>query len=204
MVDSELKLREARVKAGLSQEELAQLMDVSRQTISKWENGVVRPSAKNLARLSQALGVSMDALLGLQPLQPPERPEEPPAEQPISRRGRGRLVLLAALALAAGVLLGALLFGRLLPDLIPASQSGSEVVASSGKRPEDTPDTEKERPRVFQKWELEHGEIDPSTIIYGKLLPPLPEGEYEAPETQEEQFPPQSLLGAERHSIPPS
>lgn len=170
MVNSELQIRDAREKAGITQEELAEQMEVSRQTISRWETGATRPSADKLTRLSQVLGVSADALLGVEPIPaaeaPEEEPSEPPVEEPVSRRSRGLLVPLAALILAAGILLGALLFGRWGPDAVPTSNAGSEVVTSSGEQSED----------IIPESELEVKEIDPSMpVIYGKVLPPLPD-----------------------------
>ena len=38
-MDIGAKLKAARTKAGLTQEQAAQVLDVSRQTISNWENG---------------------------------------------------------------------------------------------------------------------------------------------------------------------
>ena len=52
-----------RKRQGLSQEALAERLGVSRQAVSRWETGTARPDAENLARLSQALGVTADALL---------------------------------------------------------------------------------------------------------------------------------------------
>ncbi len=52
-----------RKKQGLSQMELAEALEVSRQTVSKWETGAALPSAENLLALSKLYGVSVDALL---------------------------------------------------------------------------------------------------------------------------------------------
>lgn len=52
-----------RKRQGLSQVELAEALDVSRQTISKWETGAALPSAENLLALSRLYGVPVDALL---------------------------------------------------------------------------------------------------------------------------------------------
>ena len=53
-----------RKEKGMSQEELAALCDVSRQAISKWENGTANPDMENLKTLSRSLQVSIDELLG--------------------------------------------------------------------------------------------------------------------------------------------
>ena len=55
---------ELRNKAGLSQEELAQMIFVSRQAVSRWETGETMPSIDALRALSQVFNVSVDELLG--------------------------------------------------------------------------------------------------------------------------------------------
>ena len=57
------KIIEQRKKNGWSQEELAEKMDVSRQSISKWEGAQSVPDMGRLVRLSQLFGVSTDYLL---------------------------------------------------------------------------------------------------------------------------------------------
>ena len=57
------KIVEQRKKNGWSQEELAEKMDVSRQSISKWESAQSVPDMGRLIRLSQLFGVSTDYLL---------------------------------------------------------------------------------------------------------------------------------------------
>lgn len=53
-----------RKKAGLSQEELAGRVGVSRQAVSKWELNTALPDTDKLVPLARALGVSVDELLG--------------------------------------------------------------------------------------------------------------------------------------------
>lgn len=57
------KLKDARVKAGLSQEALAQQIGVSRQTISNWENSRSYPDIGSLIKLSQLYSLSLDEML---------------------------------------------------------------------------------------------------------------------------------------------
>lgn len=57
------KLIKLRKKAGLSQEELADKMDVSRQSVSKWESAQCAPELSKLIQLSNFYGVSLDYLL---------------------------------------------------------------------------------------------------------------------------------------------
>ncbi len=51
-----------RKKAGYSQEKLAELMEVSRQAVTKWESGKANPDTENLIRLAEIFGVSLDEL----------------------------------------------------------------------------------------------------------------------------------------------
>lgn len=66
---------------GWSQEDLAALLDVSRQTVSRWESDRAMPDANRILRLSHLLGVSADRLLddalGLDGLPTPVPPPEP-------------------------------------------------------------------------------------------------------------------------------
>ena len=57
-------LRKLRREKGISQRELAQRLFVTRSAITHWENGSRMPNAEMLSRLSECLGVSVDALLG--------------------------------------------------------------------------------------------------------------------------------------------
>lgn len=62
-----------RKEKGLSQEDLAILCNVSRQAISKWENGTANPDMINLATLARCLNVSTDELLGTSTLHQEEQ-----------------------------------------------------------------------------------------------------------------------------------
>lgn len=57
------RLLDLRRKAGYSQEQLADLLDVSRQAISKWEGAQGRPEVDNVVKLSQIYRVSTDYIL---------------------------------------------------------------------------------------------------------------------------------------------
>ena len=56
-------LKQIRKENCLSQEELAELLDVSRQAVSKWEQGMGYPEVEKLLLLSEKLYVSLDALM---------------------------------------------------------------------------------------------------------------------------------------------
>lgn len=57
------KIKEARKQCGLSQEQLAEKMAVSRSAIAKWETDKGLPDVENLRALAQLLNVSIDYLL---------------------------------------------------------------------------------------------------------------------------------------------
>lgn len=57
------KLKEARSKKGVSQEELAEMVGVSRQSVSKWESKECYPKLETLMEVVSALEISMDWLL---------------------------------------------------------------------------------------------------------------------------------------------
>ena len=53
----------ARQRKGLSQQQLADMLEVNMQTISKWERGLISIKPKNLLKLSEILEVTCDYLL---------------------------------------------------------------------------------------------------------------------------------------------
>ena len=58
-------LAKKRKEAGLSQEEVAEQIGVSRQAVSRWENGEASPDTDNLVALAKLYNVSLDELVGL-------------------------------------------------------------------------------------------------------------------------------------------
>ncbi|MBP3268251.1 MAG: helix-turn-helix transcriptional regulator [Ruminococcus sp.] len=66
------KLYELRKQKGFSQEELANRLNVSRQTVSKWEVGDSTPDMEKLIAISDLFGISLDELiLDKSPTPPP-------------------------------------------------------------------------------------------------------------------------------------
>ena len=57
------KILELRRKNNLSQEQLAEKLDVTRQTISKWELGETSPDIKQAKELSKIFKISLDELV---------------------------------------------------------------------------------------------------------------------------------------------
>lgn len=56
-------LKQLRKDRQLSQEELAEILDVSRQAVSKWEQGIGYPEVEKLLLLSNKLNISLDRLM---------------------------------------------------------------------------------------------------------------------------------------------
>lgn len=56
------RIVELRAQNGLSQYELAKMMEVSRQAVSKWENDLSSPDAMNLIRLAELLDTDIEYL----------------------------------------------------------------------------------------------------------------------------------------------
>lgn len=57
-------IAELRLKKGMSQDELAEKVFVTRQAVSRWETGETTPNTETLKLLSELFDVSIDTLLG--------------------------------------------------------------------------------------------------------------------------------------------
>ena len=101
------KLYALRKKSGLSQEQLAEALNVSRQAISKWEGGSATPESDKLLALSNYFGVSLDYLLkdGTPDAAPAEAQEEHSGSSMIRIDGSSIFLLLCVAAIAAGAAL---------------------------------------------------------------------------------------------------
>lgn len=80
------KLIDLRKKNGWSQEELAEKLDVSRQTISKWEGALSMPDLGRMLKLAQLFGVTTDYLIKDDQEQPECTPETEPEDGSQIRR----------------------------------------------------------------------------------------------------------------------
>lgn len=111
------KLYTLRKKSGLSQEQLAEALNVSRQAISKWEGGSAMPESDKLLALSNYFGVSLDYLLkdgapnaalivyGVLSILVPSVPAQISGSSMIRIDGSGIFLLLCVSAIAAGAAL---------------------------------------------------------------------------------------------------
>lgn len=91
-----------RRKAGLSQEQLAERLEVTRQTISKWEGGHSVPDLEKLRAMAAVFGVTLDELTGTEV--PAPRQQAPKSDKTglvLCITGAIGLVVLALLSTAA-------------------------------------------------------------------------------------------------------
>ena len=86
MRDIGKNIRTARVRAGMTQDELAEQLHVSRQTVSNYETSRFRPDIDMLFSIAEALGMDVSALLYGSPLPPeaakPKHWKAPPDTKP--------------------------------------------------------------------------------------------------------------------------
>ena len=81
------KLQQLRKKSGLSQEQLADRLGVTRQSVSKWESGAAAPELGKLIALSDIFSVSVDYLVCV----------DAPKMLDVSKLDEGSIALIAAL-----------------------------------------------------------------------------------------------------------
>ena len=81
-----------RTGRGMSQDALANALDVSRQSVSKWENNAAVPELDKLLKLSEIFGVTLDELVG-RDAPAPTPPAAPPTQSPTPYRTIGAILL---------------------------------------------------------------------------------------------------------------
>ena len=103
-------LKELRRKNGLTQEQLAEELNVSRQAIAKWESGAGLPDIENLKNISIFFHVSTDLLLN-----------NVTVEKELSLKDKFRLVeiFLFLIGISLGIVAGNFAFGFVMALLLP-------------------------------------------------------------------------------------
>lgn len=114
MTFHEILVRE-RKRRGLSQEDLAGMVNVSRQAVSKWETGDALPDLNKLLALANALDISLDELCGRD-----RTSAVPSSTQPVPpnapTRKRGFFLLLVCMATVLLMSTGLLIFSLSAPS----------------------------------------------------------------------------------------
>lgn len=101
------KIRSLRTDSGMSQEQLASQLCVTRQTVSKWEQGINQPDIDTIKKLAKIFGVTADEIIGMSP-DVDDTPDEP-AQKTKLKRTNGTLfwvnMLFALFCVVAAVIL---------------------------------------------------------------------------------------------------
>ena len=92
------RLQGLRQRSGLSQEEVAQKLFLTRQSVSKWENDGAEPGVENLKALARLYGVTVDDLVGAEESPKEEKPPVP-SDSAYLRLLKLRLAVLAVVLL---------------------------------------------------------------------------------------------------------
>lgn len=111
------KLQKLRQKAGMSQDALAERLNVSRQAVSRWERDETMPETDKVVALADLFGVTTDYLLRQGAEEEPQA-AQPAAAAPHKDSGRDILERLGYLAKTKGYLLGWVLIGWGVLDLV--------------------------------------------------------------------------------------
>ena len=110
------RIRQGREAKGLTQEELAEAVGVSRQAVSKWEGDLSRPAAGKLVLLSEILGIPKDAWQAMDAEEAAAQAaaQETEGERKAKRWRKGFAAL--AVLLCLSLLTNVLLWGKLCPE----------------------------------------------------------------------------------------
>lgn len=94
-----------RTERNMSQGDFADAMEVSRQSVSKWENNSAVPELDKLVKMAQVFGITLDELVSGEKKE--EEPASPPPPQPVqkeipAKRGLSHQQILGIILLAFG------------------------------------------------------------------------------------------------------
>ncbi|MGN0627630.1 MAG: helix-turn-helix domain-containing protein [Oscillospiraceae bacterium] len=106
------QISKIRKQKEISQEELAEKVGVSRQAVSKWENGTAQPEMANVAKLCEILGVTPNELLGYDGKPAPE-----------AKKQNGKRAAFAAVAAVLLFLLGGVFGWLIKPEVKESGES---------------------------------------------------------------------------------
>ena len=121
------KLQALRQSAGMSQDALAERLDVSRQALSRWERDETMPETDKVVVLADIFGVTTDYLLRPQAAEQPSAEEHPPRSGPTQAQ-RDTISRLGYLVKTKGYLLGWVLIAWGALDLLALALMGLGVL----------------------------------------------------------------------------
>lgn len=163
------QIRQGRERKGLTQEQLAESLEVSRQAVSKWEMDLSRPARGKLARLSEVLEIPEDTWAAIDAeLEAARRPRD------AARPWRIAAVVLAALCLVLGGTLAAGWWNYTHNIRVPAESAQAPILredigpaGDSGPAETAFPETlplKGRRDYDFGDWPM--GEYDPACVPF--------------------------------------
>ena len=121
------KLQALRQRTGMSQDALAERLNVSRQAVSRWERDETMPETDKVVALADIFGVTTDYLL-----RPQTQQQTPPEDQPPRNghapAGQDTISRLGYLAKTKGYLLGWVLIAWGVLDLVTLALMGLGVL----------------------------------------------------------------------------
>ena len=127
------RLSEYRKASGISQEEAAEKLNVSRQTIGRWEQGRTIPSMENMAKLSELYNVPLENLVQeVYELHSPSNKKEALLQSEESVKLNSRKIappiILAMVILVVTVVVSVLFFQGQAEDSVSESELQGEVI----------------------------------------------------------------------------
>lgn len=133
------QLQEARKAAGLSQEQVAKLMNMSRQGVSHWENDRALPDAETLKKLSQVLNYNFEEIESAGTETTVEAPAEetPEVLEAVKPERKQHTTVLCIICLAVGLAVGFLMGYLAAPKFvnqtlaIPTSNRSSDAAQAA-------------------------------------------------------------------------
>lgn len=141
-------IKNYRKKNGMSQDELAERLGVSRQSISLWETGQTQPTIDNIIALSKIFNISSDMLLGSS--DNINNPQDTTLTDKTSKKKTG-LFLAIAIAVAVTVIIGAVILAVFLNGKhFEQSDSDNEVASNSVIQSENSSENSESNENVSQ------------------------------------------------------
>ena len=117
-----------RQRQGFSQEQLAEKLNVTRQTISKWELNQSAPDLNYLCQLSEIFGISLDALVKGEG-EPEENTVQAVAKS--QKKGKWLLIVMAGFSLLLLILCGYAIYQLNQPPIIGGADESTGILVVS-------------------------------------------------------------------------
>lgn len=146
-------IKNYRKKNNMSQDELAEKLGVSRQSISLWETGQTQPTIDNIIALAKIFNVSSDMLLGSSDIINVSQKKAPTGKEPNKKRKTVVIIaLIATVVLAVVVIIGAVILALISNgNNFENSDSNNETVSVSVVGSENSSDNSTKNETTSEK-----------------------------------------------------